>query len=91
MSKDYFDSHTGVIFKEQEILKFSDIHLYQIVKFMYLFKRGLLPNYFRDLFTLASQIHSYSTKKIPAYFIWPHCRTNFRKFSTCSVSRSYVL
>ena len=50
--------HTGVLFKEQEILKFSDIYLYQIGKFMYLFKRSLLPNYFRDMFTLASQIHS---------------------------------
>ena len=29
---------------------------------MYLFKRSLLPNYFRDMFTLASQIHSYNTR-----------------------------
>ena len=39
-----FDAHTGVLFKKQENLKFSDIYLYQIGKFMYLFKRGLLPN-----------------------------------------------
>ena len=53
ISKVSFDSHTDVLFKEQDILKFSDIYLYQIGKLMYLFKRGLLPNYFRDMFTLA--------------------------------------
>ena len=78
--RDIIDSHTGVIFKKQEILKFSDIYLYQIGKFMYLFKRGLLPNYFRDMFTLASQIHSYNTRNSSLFYI-PHCRTNFRKFS----------
>ena len=31
-----FDSHTDVLFKEQEILKFSDIYLYQIGKYIYL-------------------------------------------------------
>ena len=49
---------------------------------MYLFKRGLLPNYFRDMFTLASQIHSYNyyTRNLSLFYI-PHCRTNFRKLS----------
>ena len=38
---------------------------------MYLFKRGFLPsNYFRDMFTLASQIHSYNTQKNSAYSIY---------------------
>ena len=71
-----FDAHTGVLFKEQEILKFSDIYLYQIGKFMYLFKRSLLPNYFHDMFTLASQsIHSYNTRNSNLFYI-PYCRTN---------------
>ena len=80
ISKVSFDAHTGVLFKEQEILKFSDIYLYQIGKFMYFFKRGLLPNYFRDMFTLASQIHSHNTRNSSLFYI-PHCRNNFRKFS----------
>ena len=80
ISKDSFDAPTGFLFKEQEILKFSDIYLYQIGKFIYLFKRGLLPNYFRNIFTLASQIHSYNTRNSSLFYI-PHCRTNFRKFS----------
>ena len=42
ISKAYLDSHTDVLFSEQEILKFSDIYLNQIGKFMYLFKRSTL-------------------------------------------------
>ena len=54
--------------------------LYQIGKFMYFFKRGLLPNCFRGMFTLASQIHSDNTRNSSLLGI-PHCRTNCRKFS----------
>ena len=39
ISKVSFDSHTDALFKEQMILKFPHIYLYQIGKFMYLFKR----------------------------------------------------
>ena len=51
---------------------------------MYLFKRGLLPNYFRDMFTLASQIHSHNTRNSSLFYI-PHCRNNFRKKEVCLV------
>ena len=47
---------------------------------MYFFKRGLLPNYFRDMFTLARQIHCDNTRNSSLVGI-PHCRTNCRKFS----------
>ena len=80
ISKVSFDAHTSVLLKEQEILKFSDVYLYQIGKFMYLFKRGLLPNYSRDMFTLESQIHSYNIRNSSLFYIL-HYRTNFRKFS----------
>ena len=75
-----FDSHTDVLFKEHGILKFFDIYFYQIGKFMYLFKSGLLPNYFRNMFTLASQLHSHYTRNCNLYYI-PPCRTNIRNFS----------
>ena len=47
---------------------------------MYLFKRALLPNYFRDMFTLASQLHSHYTRNCKLFYI-PPCRTNIRNFS----------
>ena len=42
ISKAYLDSHTDVLFSEQENLKFSDIYLNQKGKFMHLFKRSTL-------------------------------------------------
>ena len=80
ISKFSFDSHTDVLFKELGILKFFDIYFYQIVKFMYLFKRVLLPYYFRDMFTLASQVHSYYTRNCNPYYI-PPCGTYVRNLS----------
>ena len=74
ISKVSFDAHTSVLLKEQEILTFSDVYLYQIGKFMYLFKRGLLPNYSRDMFTLESQIHSCNTRNSSLFYIL-HCRS----------------
>ena len=80
ISKASFDSHTDVLFKEHRILKFFDTYFYQIGKFMYIFKRGLLPNYFRNMFTLASQLHLHYTRNCNLYYI-PPCRTNVRNFS----------
>ena len=48
---------------------------------MYLFERGFLPNYFGDMCTIASQIHSYNIRNSSLFYI-PLCRTNFRKFSS---------
>jgi len=50
------------------------IYIVQIGKFTYLFKRGLLPNYFRDMFTLASQLHSHSRflYKLPCHYHLRH-------------------
>ena len=47
---------------------------------MYPFKRGLLPNYFRNMFTLASQLHSHYTRNCNLYYI-PPCQTNIQNFS----------
>ena len=70
ISKASFDPHTYRSFKEQMILKFPDIYLYQIGKFMYLFKIGLLPHFFQDMFILASQVHSYNTKKFQSSVLY---------------------
>ena len=72
ISKVSFEAHTGVLFKKQEILKFSDIYLYQIGKFMYLFKRSLLPNYFVICLLLQAR-YSLTIKEIPTFSIYPYC------------------
>ena len=74
--RDIIDSHTGVIFKKQEILKFSDIYLYQIGKFMYLFKRGLPPNYF-VMFLLLQTTYILIIQEIPVFSIHLIVEVNF--------------
>ena len=42
--------------------------------------RAMVPNYFCNMFTLASQLHSHYTRNCNLYYI-PPCRTNIRNFS----------
>ena len=65
---------------ELKILRFIDIFLFQLGKFMYLFKLGLLPEMFNGLFFTNNQMHSYNTRKSNAFHIFP-CRTNLRCFA----------
>ena len=46
ISNQSFDAHTAPLFRELKILRFTDIFLFQLGKFMYLFKLGLLPEIF---------------------------------------------
>ena len=79
ISKSTFDAHTNPIFKNLNILKFENLIKLQIGKIMYLYKNGLLPDSFNDMFLLHSDVHSYNTKKNSFRLL--HCRTNVRKFS----------
>ena len=47
---------------------------------MYLYKAGLLPDSFNNMFSLTSQVRSYETRSSGLFYL-PHCRTNIRKFS----------
>ena len=75
-----FDAHTNPIFVSLRILKFEDIIKLQIGKVMYLYKNGLLPVSFNDMFLLNCDIHSYNTRNKNSFRL-PYCRTNVRKFS----------
>ena len=50
ISNQSFDAHTAPLFRELKILRFTDIFLFQLGKFMYLFILGLLPEIFNGLF-----------------------------------------
>jgi len=75
-----FAAHTAPLFRELKILRFTDIFLFQLGKFMYLFKLGLLPEIFNGFFSTNNQMHSYNTRKSNAFHIFP-CRTNLRRFA----------
>ena len=62
VSRSSFDAHASPIFVSFRILKFEDIIKLQIGKVMYLYKNGLLPNSFNDMFLLTYDVHSYNTR-----------------------------
>jgi hypothetical protein len=50
LNKCKFDARTEPLFKNCSILKVNDIFLFQLGKFMYSYRSGLLPNKFNDMF-----------------------------------------
>ena len=80
ISKSAFDAHTEPIFKQLKILKLSDIYQSQIDKIMFSFKKGLLPDAFREMFVLTNQIHHYNTRNSNSFYLFSS-RTNIRQFA----------
>ena len=60
-----------------EDFKIEDIIKPQIGKVMYLYKNGLLPGSFNDMFLLNCDVHSYNTRSKNALHL-PYCRANVR-------------
>ena len=79
VSRRFLDAHANRIFASFRILKFEDIIKLQIGKVMYLYKNGLLPNSFNDMFLFKCDVHSYNTRSKNSFRL-PYCRTNVRKF-----------
>jgi len=48
VNKSTYDANTGPIFKKLELLKFHDIHLFQLSFFMFSFKNSTLPSKFYE-------------------------------------------
>ena len=79
VSNSTYIAHTGPIFKELKLLKFHDIHSFQLGTFMFSFENSTLPSKFNNFFLLNSQIHNYNTRNAQSFRL-PLCRTNTRKF-----------
>ena len=80
MNNSTFDSHTSMIFKNLRLLKFNDICKLQTCQFMFLYKKNLVPEHFKNIFLLNSQIHNYNTRRANEFHIVTP-RTNLRQFS----------
>ena len=80
VDKQFFGAHTTPIFYKHKILKFEDIYLLQLGKFMYLYQQKLPPDCFEGLFSYVSQIHNYNTRNAKSFYAF-QCRTNIRQFS----------
>ena len=79
ISKKPFDAHTDPIFKSLQIMKLSEIYFFQVGKFMFSYKIGLLPNVFKEMLLMTNQVHSYNTRNSNTFYLFP-ARTNIRLF-----------
>ena len=77
INKDAFDAHTDPIFRDLKLQRLDQIYLYQLGKFMYLYRSGSLPEYFHNYFPMTNEVHSYNTRSAKSYYL-PLCRTNIR-------------
>ena len=80
ISKSAFDAHIDPLFVQFKIFKFHDIYKFQTLKFMFLFKNDVLPDLFKEMFSVRSQIHSYNIRNSNSLCTFS-CRTNVRKFA----------
>ena len=74
-----FDALTDPIIKSLQIMKLSEIYFFQVGKFMFSYKTGLLPNVFKEMFLMTNQVHSYNTRNSNTFYLFP-ARTNIRFF-----------
>lgn len=77
-----YDDHTSPLFKNVNILKFSDIIHYHNSLFLFKFHSNMLPIAFQEFFVQTSTRHKYNTRlaSSSSYYI-PPVRTNYGKFN----------
>ena len=50
------------LYNKLNLLRLNDTYKLEVLKFMFSFKKKILPNCFKDYFTITSEIHEYPTR-----------------------------
>ena len=50
------------LYDKVNLLRLDDIYKLEVLKFMFSFKKKILPHCFKDYFTIPSEIHEYPTR-----------------------------
>ena len=66
-----YNAHTEPLFKELKLLKVKDIFNVQCLKFWYKFVNGMLPDYFRQMFTFNRDIYDIQTRRHDRLHLFP--------------------
>ena len=85
-----YDANTSSIFKELELLKFHDIHSFQLSFFMFSLKNSTLLSKFINLFLTNSQIHIYNTRNAHSFRL-PLCRRTPDSSQFISKVQSFII
>ena len=73
ISKKPFNAHTDHVFKRLQTLKFTEIYFFQVGKFMYSLKIGLLPSVLKEMFLMTNQVHSYNIRNSNTFYLYISC------------------
>ena len=57
------------VFHKEHILKFTDINLYLLCKFMFRYYNGKMPDIFQNIFMVNSDIYAHCTRQGESYHI----------------------
>ena len=71
-----YRAHTEPIFKRLSLLKVSDIHELNVLKFYYKYKNNVLPSFFRNMFEYAQPSHNYNTRHGDVQYVVPPSTTS---------------
>ena len=71
-----YRAHTDVLFRENRILKITDLYRLQLGCFMYNININATPTVFKGMFQKNNVIHNYSTRQANDFHL-PKNRTNF--------------
>jgi hypothetical protein len=77
--------HHRPLFKSSNLLKFNDIYLLILGKFMFSYKSNLLPQSFINFFSITDQVHTRNLRSAGQFYI-PFCRTVVFDYEHLSVS-----
>lgn len=82
ISNSPYNAHTNPLFKAFSILKLKDITTLNVASFMYLYTKCQLPETFKHVFKLNSEIHQHNTRQSQNY----HTVSRKTKLSQFSIS-----
>ena len=60
--KPFIKTKISPLYDKLNLLRLDDIYKLEVLKFMFSFKMKILPNCFKDYFTIPSEIHEYLTR-----------------------------
>ncbi len=71
----FINTKTTPIFYKYKMLKFEDIYLFELGKFIFQYQHKFLPNCLESSLLEVNQVHNYATHKANNLYV-PHCGTN---------------
>lgn len=60
-----------IVFNQAKVLNFNQIHVKQLLVFMFKYKQNLLPEPLQNLFTMRNLVVTRSTRQKTPYYIYP--------------------